>query len=399
MNNPPGILTGMEAPVLSLEDPYPWYLWMQEHQPAFRLGDGGWIITRYETAEALLNDSRCAHWGQDPDAYPSLPPLERAIAQTLHALAPGQDPAYRRQIMHQLAAASVQLEEQAMVAQADSILQSLRGCVQIEFMRHFAHPFTFGTIARMLGLSADDAAAFSALVSRMEGGYLGLILEPARSGNGNPLAKQFIATLCRLLESKRRSPGNDLCSAILAIAPPGKMDESFTLSLLTLLLYAGHENMMNFLGNSLLALVGKRDEHLMLGRSLPCALQSVDELIRYDSPLQYILLRTREAMGVHGELIPAGSRLMICVGAANRDPRAYENAGQLDLNRRPRHLGFGVGAFRCVGARLAQLQGAVGLHRFFAGIRSYQPGRVVWGRMPVQRGPSELNLEVEWGCQ
>lgn len=397
MNNPAATVPGIEAPQPSLADPYPWYLWLQEHQPAFRMGDGGWIITRHETAEALLNDSRCAHWGQDPEAYAFLPPLERAIAQTLHALAPGHDPAYRRQIMHQLAAASVQLEEQAMVAQADTILQSLTGGSQIEFMRQFAHPFTFGTISRMLGFSDDDAAAFSVLVSRMDGGYLGLIPEQAQSGNRNPLAQQFLATLCRLLESKRRHPGHDLCSAILAIAPKGKTDEAFTLSLLTLLLYAGHENMMNVLGNSLLALAGRQDEQSTLGRSLPFALQSVDELIRYDSPLQYILLRTREAMRVHGESIPAGSRLMICVGAANRDPRAYENAGHLDLNRRPRHLGFGVGAFRCVGARLAQLQGAVGLHRFFAGVRSFKPGRVIWGRMPVQRGPAELILEVEWG--
>lgn len=392
-------MPGIEAPQPSLADPYPWYLWMQEHHPAFRMGDGGWIITRHETAEALLNDSRCAHWGQDPTDYPFLPPLERAIAQTLHALAPGHDPAYRRQIMHQLAAASVQLEEHAMMTQADSLLQSLTGHSQIEFMRQFAHPFTFGTIARILGFPDDEATAFSALVSRMEGGYLGLIPEQAQGGNGNPLAERFIATLRRLLESKRRSPGNDLCSAILAIAPPGRLDESFTLSLLTLLLYAGHENMMNFLGNSLLALAGRRDDQSMLGRSLSFALQCIDELIRYDAPLQYILLRNREAMGVHGESIPAGSRLMICVGAANRDPHAYENAGQLDLNRRPRHLGFGAGAFRCVGARLAQLQGAVGLHRFFAGVRSYQPGQVVWGRMPVQRGPVELNLEVDWESQ
>ena len=384
------------SPEPSLADPYPWYLWMQKHQPACRIGDGGWIITRHETAEALLNDPRCAHWGQDPDAYKFLSPLERSIAQTLHALAPGQDPAYRRQIMHQLAAASVQMEEQAMTAQADSILQGLRGSTRIDFVRQFAHPFTFGTISRILGLPDDEAASFSALVSRMEGGYLGMISAEAQNGNSNSLAQQFVATLRRLVECKRREPGDDLCSAILATAPAGKIDEPLTLSLLTLMLYAGHENMMNFLGNSVLALAGRTVEASLLGGSLPFALQSVDELIRFDSPLQYIVLQTREAMEIHGESIPAGSRLMIAVGAANRDPRMYQHADQLDLNRRPRHLGFGVGTFRCIGARLAQLQGAVGLHRFFAAIRSYQPGRVIWSRMPVQRGPAELPMELQW---
>lgn len=351
------------------------------------------MITRYEDAEMLLNDQRCSHWGQDSRTFQYMNPVEKAIAQTLHALAPGSKPAFRRQIMHQLAARTLRIDEEGMKKRADDILNGLTSRSRIEFMNDYAHPFTFGTICRVMGVPENEIDTYAKIASGLKGGYLIFISE---TGSESEQGRLFLDTLRRLIMMKQQTPGDDLCSAILAVCPPDNQNESFIISLMVLLFYAGHQNMMNFMGNALLALSGKIQEQSMLRESLPFAIESVDELIRYDSPLQSILLVTQEEINLHGNLIPAGSQLLINVGAANRDPAKFKNPDELILTRKPLHLGFGTGAFRCIGARLAQLQGGIGLHRFFTHVRSYNPVQdsISWSNFSVQRGPSSVLLDI-----
>lgn len=384
-------------PQYSIADPYPWYKWVQQEKPVFKTPQGMWMITAYEDAMMLLSDPRCSHWGQDSQIFQYLSPVEKAIAQTLHALAPGHTPTFRKQIMHQLAARTLQIDEDDMKQQADEILSGLRSSSRIEFMTDYAHPFTFGTICRVMGVPKEEVSTFSKIVGSLRGGYLSFVNEKLWESGEDEARKIFIDTLQRLIGLKRQKPGKDLCSAILAVVPDDGSDDSFIISLMVLLFYAGHQNMMNFMGNALVALQGRTEDQSKLRESLPFAITSVDELIRYDSPLQSVLLVTQEAINLHGISIPSGSQLLISIGAANRDPAKFESPDELILGRRPNHLGFGAGAFRCIGARLAQIQGGIGLHRFFANLNSSTiVDNISWSHFSVQRGPSSILLDINW---
>jgi cytochrome P450 len=391
------MIINANEPQYSIADPYPWYKWVQQEKPIFRTPDGMWMITGYEDAMLLLSDPRCSHWGQDSQIFQYLSPVEKAIAQTLHALAPGSTPAFRKQIMHQLAARTLQVDEDDMKQQADEILAGLRSSSRIEFMNDYAHPFTFGTICRVMGVPQEEVSAFSKTVGGLKGGYLSFVDEKSWSNGEDEAKKVFIDTLRRLIGLKRKKPGKDLCSAILSVVPDGDGDDSFIISLMVLLFYAGHQNMMNFMGNALVALQDRVEDQATLRESLSAAITGVDELIRYDSPLQSVILITQESINLHGTTIPAGSQLLISIGAANRDPAKFENPDQLILGRRPNHLGFGAGAFRCIGARLAQIQGGIGMHRFFAHLSAYTIAEnISWSHFSVQRGPSSILLDINW---
>ena len=384
-------------PASSPDNPYPAYRYLQEHAPVHQTATGHWLITRYADANQLLQDARCAHWGQDETAFPHLSAVERALATTLYALAPDGGRPYRKQLMHELAARSLRLEEVPMHTLATSLLRQLHGRAEVDFIRDFAHPFTFGTISRFIGIPAEQQAAFSELVAAMGGSYLACA-DPA-TGQATPQGRAFTQQLRTLIAAKQQAPDDSICAALLASSQAEADPESFVLAMLILLFYAGHQNMMNFLGNALLALHEQPAVQQQV-RQHPALLSSnVDELIRYDSPLQFIMLIAREALVVGGTLIPAGSQLLIGVGAANRDPAAFAQPDQLVLGRQPRHLGFGAGAFRCIGARLAQLQGSVGLRAWFEQVASYHPlpGQTRWHTQPfVQRGPAALPLQVTW---
>lgn len=384
-------------PASSPDNPYPTYRYLREQAPVHQTATGHWLITRYADAHALLQDARCAHWGQDEASFAHLPAVERALATTLYALAPENGRPYRRQLMHQLAARSLHLEEAPMHALAQQLLGQLRGQPVVEFMRDFAHPFTFGTISRLIGVPASQQAAFSDLAGALGGSYLSCV-DPA-TGQATPLGRDFTKQLRALLAAKQQVPDDSICAALLGSSQAEPDPESFVLAMLVLLFYAGHQNMMNFLGNALLALDGQPAVQQQVRQQPVLLRDNIDELIRYDSPLQFIMLVAREALVVSGTLLPAGSQLLVGVGAANRDPLAFAQPDQLVLGRQPRHLGFGAGAFRCIGARLAQLQGSAGLQAWFGQVASYQPvpGQTRWHTQPfVQRGPATLPLRVTW---
>ncbi len=301
----------------------------------------------------MLQSPKCLHWGQDERVFAHLPPVEKAIATTLYAFSPESNRPYRKQVLHQLAGRSLRIDKTSMEQLAEALLSNLKNKQEIDFVRDFAHPFTFGTICRIIGIPEHQRKGFSDLVDRMDGGYLGCI--DMETGQNTKEGTLFIQQLRELISIKRKKPGNDLCSILLESSVDEPDQETFLIAMLILLFYAGHQNMMNFFGNALLAL----HEHPRMQQNFrehPELLhKGVDELIRYDSPLQYIMLIAKEDMDVRDKCITKGSQLLIGVGAANRDPGVFKDPEQLKLDREHKHLGYGVGAFRCIGGQIGSI--------------------------------------------
>jgi cytochrome P450 len=236
-------------------------------------------------------------------------------------------------------------------------------------MADYAHPFTFGSVCRVIGVPEEDITTVSDIVGKLGSPYLACI---GTDHKGRYAA--FTGYLYDLIADRRGRAGDDLISCLTAIANRGHhyelggkchFDTAELVNLIVLLLYAGHVNMMNFIGNAIRVL-GQRPEVCAALRRAPEKMgDAFLELLRFDSPVQFILLVARETFALHDQTINSGDRIRACVGSANRDPVVHVNPDLLDLTRRPRQqVAFGAGPLRCIGARLAQLEGTTALASF-----------------------------------
>lgn len=383
-----------EPPIqFPVNNPYSFYNSLRKESPIYRASPLQWVFTDYDDAVALLQNPLCSHWGQDPDTQMMMFGGQGAFAKTLFAFAPDSNLPYRKKIMHGLAAKSLRFEVESMQKQADDLLRGMRHKKEIDFMLDYAHPYTFSTISRIVGVPEKEINNLVNIVASLKHGYFGFIVSPEATGTG----ADFLNFMRSLIEYKKLHPGEDLCSALIETCHSEKEDDSFILSMLLLLFYAGHDNMMSFMGNAICALHEHPTTQEALRQSPERVDGCIDELLRYDSPVQFFLLFAKDDISLKGKNIRAGSQLLVCVGAANRDPKVFKNPDQIDLDRKPSHLSYGTGAYRCIGARLAQLQAATGLRKFIEATVSYSIDKIRWRHTPyIQRGPVALNLQINF---
>jgi cytochrome P450 len=164
-----------------------------------------------------------------------------------------------------------------------------------------------------------------------------------------------------LIDARRRAPGTDLLSALVAAHDDDdRLDDNELLAMIMLLLIAGHETTMNLIGNGILALLQHPDQ-LALVRSGTVPMRSVvDELLRFDAPVQITQRVALEDVEIVGHTLAAGEQLIMLLGGANRDPSAFDDPDRLDVTRNDhRHLAFGGGIHHCLGAALARTEGEV----------------------------------------
>ncbi len=167
----------------------------------------------------------------------------------------------------------------------------------------------------------------------------------------------------QLLPERRRHPRNDLLSLLIAAEEQGdKLSEGELLSTCILLYIAGHETTVNLIGNGLLALLRHGDQLRRLREEPALAASAVEELLRYDGPVQRTARFTTVDVEIGGRAIDKGAMVVTAIGAANRDPAQFADPDRLDLGRVDnRHIAFGFGIHFCLGAPLARLEGQVAL--------------------------------------
>jgi cytochrome P450 len=166
-----------------------------------------------------------------------------------------------------------------------------------------------------------------------------------------------------LIGARRRQPRNDLISALIAQTEGGALSDDELLSTSIFLLWAGHETTKNLIGNGLLALLQHPDQLAMLRQNPGLIDSAVEELLRYESPVQKIGRWTTEDITIGASTVPAGRYLISLLGAANRDPQQYADPDRLDISRGGgRHLAFGHGIHLCLGASLARIEAQIAIN-------------------------------------
>jgi pimeloyl-[acyl-carrier protein] synthase len=233
---------------------------------------------------------------------------------------------------------------------------------ELEVMHAIANVLPVKVIAEMLGVPPDHYAQFKH--------WSDTVVTGDNTLPGTPLPDEFHAATKALrnyfaeeIGRRRKSPGADLISALVAAHDDAEaMDADELLAFVLLLLLAGNETTTNLIGNGMLAL-GRNPAQMDLLRQKPELMpRAIEEILRYDGPVQSTIRFPKEAVNLGGTDLPAGQGCFILLAAANRDPAQFENPDRFDLTREPRdHVAFGEGIHFCIGAPLARMEGAIAI--------------------------------------
>lgn len=242
---------------------------------------------------------------------------------------------------------------------ANGLLEPFLEAGRIDLLRDYAQPYSIALICQMLGVPLDrqrDLLDWSHATVKM----YELDTTEAQAAAANRAAADFRDYVLALIEERRREPRDDMVTALVeARADGGRLSDDEIVSTVVVLLNAGHEATVNTLGNGIRALAHHPEQWLALARGEVTAAAAIEELIRWDPPLQlferWVLVDGFEIAGV---AIPRGEKIAMLFGAANRDPRIFADPDLLALARpnAAEHIGFGGGIHACIGAPLARIE-------------------------------------------
>jgi cytochrome P450 len=349
--------------MIGREDPYPRYARLREISPLIRAKDGAIVVTRYADCFQVTRDSRLGHVSTDMIAL-LLPdwedhPALRQLFTSMLLRNPPDHTRLRRLVSGTFTARRVAALRPAIAAMVDDLLNDLDGCDGVvDFVDAFAFPLPVNVIGELLGVPAPDRARFKGLVrdwTRVVDMFDEDVLRVA-----DPAAATIRDYLAGLAAQRRRRPGDDLLSALVAAEDAGdQLTEDELLTTAALLFAAGFETTTNLLANGLVALVRHPDQLTHL-RDRPEP--AVEELLRYDSPVQILNRLVLAPLEIAGVEIAAGERIVAYIGAGNHDPARFADPERMILDRGDNApLSFGGGIHYCLGAPLARLEAQVAL--------------------------------------
>ena len=336
------------------------------HRIVLPTGEPAWLITGYDEVRQALHDPRLvkcaatlASVGRD------LLPPEVFAAITRHMLNsnPPDHTRLRRLVTGAFTRHRIEQLTPRIQQITDELLDVIAGTAQVDLIDSFAYPLPLTVICELLGVPVDRRREFR--------GWSSIVVTGTLVGPDIfvAAATAMVSYLRELIDAKRAAPADDLLSALVAVRDgEDRLSEDELISMVFLLLVAGHETTVNLIGNGVLALL-THPEQLALLRTEPDRLPAaVEELLRFDGPLQVATGRwTAEPVEIGGVTIPAGEIVVPGLLAANRDPACTAAPNALDITRTDNpHLAFGHGIHHCLGAPLARLEGHLALGALLA---------------------------------
>ncbi|WP_405165480.1 cytochrome P450 [Nocardia sp. NBC_01499] len=381
-------------------DPYPNYAWLREQAPVSAVfsphGSGQtWLVTSYELARACLADPRLSN-----DKRKSRGDPERAAAEhstTARGLLDLDRPEHARLRRLVSGAFSPIASEQfrpMMERLCQAAVDRFADLGVVDLVAEYALPVPVAIIHEVLGVPEserkDPARCFDLFY---------------RAGLAKPpdptCIDELIDYVDHIAEYKRGHPGDDVTTALLGHLETGQLrDQRELRTMLLALLGAGHVTTVQFLGCAAFRLLEHPEQLADLMAARAGWADSVNEVLRFDSPIQASVYRYALAdMEIGGVSVAKGDAVLISLAAANRDPHRFDDPERFALARTSlSHLAFGHGAHLCLGAHLARLEGEVALDVLFHRLPDLrlvgEPADVVWAYGPMLRGPRELEVVV-----
>lgn len=391
----------------------------------FPNGQPFWVATTFEAAsDVLKNHERFANnianamseealAAFQQEEFQNLPEemqerareVDRILGQNLLAQDPPEHSRLRRLVAIPFTPKFIERMRGQVQLIADQLVDEIEqridesGGREIELIDSFAYPLPLMVIAELLGIPEGDQDKFrvwsAAAVS----------FQPSEEANPDEtqLFVEFVAYLRKLVAEKRAHPGDDLLSGlVLAEAEGDRLSEDELLSMMFLLIVAGHETTVNLIANGMLALFEHPEQYARLRENQDPELLkgAIEEMLRYYGPVELSLSRwVREDTEIGGARLPRGSHVMALLASANRDEARFPDPDRFEITRvAERHLAFGTGIHSCLGVVLARLEGQVAFATLFSRLPSLALGidrdEVEWRDGTFLRGLTRLPVTV-----
>ena len=348
---------------------YEAYANMRADAPIFAIhhksGWRSWLVTRYDDVLAVLKDRRFIKSYRpfmSEQQRAQITPIDEFLGNNLLTQDPPDHTRLRTLVQKAFSPRLVRSLRPRVQIIADALIDAVEEAGQMELIGDFAFPLPIQVIAELLGIPSADRDRFRK--------WSDLITNPRPKSDDDAREyeaemRQFLAYLAQISAQRRQNPRDDLLSAMVQAEEAGdRLSEIELYSMLMLLIVAGHETTVNLIGNGLVALCQHPDQLALLRENPELIAPAIEELLRFDSPVESSTDRyAAEDIVIGGQRIQRGDHLLVIIGSANRDTAAFgEKTDTLDIRRKKNpHLAFGHGLHYCLGAALARQEGEVAI--------------------------------------
>jgi cytochrome P450 len=390
----------------NLRDPYPMYRRFRESDPFHRSRlAGGWVLFRYADVLEVLKDPRFSadernsprfesqrKWLIAAGALDAEDPLDVSMLR----MDPPDHTRLRGLVNRAFTPRSIEKLRPRIEHIVDVLLREVRGRSGMDLVDALAYPLPVIVISEMLGIPTGDRARFKHWSDEVVRTMGMASLEDVRASR--TAAKELRAYFEGIVVERRREPQDDLISALLAAEEQGdKLSLPEVFSTLTLLLIAGNETTTNLIANGTLALLRQREQWELLCDDPDLVPGAVEELLRYDSPVQATSRICVDDVPMSGGTIRRGHEVILPLASANRDPEVFEDPDRLDVTRKDvRHLSFSQGIHYCLGAPLARLEAQIAFRALAERFPKLELAvdEPEWRRNFILRGPKALPVRI-----
>ncbi len=387
-------------------DPYPLYKRLRERDPVHRSRlFGGWVLSRYDDVQHVLKDARFSADERNSPGFAK----EIARRKKLGLLDEGDDlsismlrsdPPDHTRLRKLVSKAFTPRAVSALEPKIESIVKESLDAAQarggMDVIADLAYPVPVIVIAEMIGVPTADQDRFKHWSDEsVRAMGVSSIADVRRANRASKELSQYFRGIA---DARRKNPRDDLMSGLLAAEAEGdRLSETEVFSTLQLLLIAGNETTTNLIGNGLLALMRNPEQFDYLHRHPERVEAALEELLRYDGPVQATSRIALEDLEIDGRRVSKGQNAFVLLGAANRDPAHFADPDRLDVTRDvDDHLGFGHGRHFCLGANLARLEAKYAIR---AVVERFPNMKIAidepkWRSNPILHGMESLPVKV-----
>jgi hypothetical protein len=386
-------------------DPYPFYSELRSEDPVhWDESMGFWVITRYADIASVYGDTRFSRAQGLWRGFERLPEVEQSMAEPVYRTFSKTmfyaDPPYhtrlRGLVNNAFTPTAVEQMRPHIQRIVDGLLDAVQAKGEMDAIYELAHPLPILVITQMLGLPAEERGRFKQWSDDLFAILGSVPHAPELMERAGRSLAELTAYLTALSEARRHQPQNDLLSALVGAMEEGeRLTQEELIANVTILLSAGHETTSNLIGNGLLALLRNPDQMQKLLDDPELVFSAVEEMMRYDNPVQIAYRSAAEDVEIGGKWIRKGQLVNSILAAGNRDPDRFSEPDRFDITRdEGRHLGFGLGIHFCIGAPLVRLEAQIA---FSTILRRFRELRLAteswdWQEHPIFRGVKSLPL-------
>jgi len=391
----------------SRPNPYPLYAELRK-TPVRREEDGTYVVSTHREIVALFHDPRISSDRRKRAGRTFSTAAEGATVGGFIGLDPPDHDRLRRQATRHFGPPDSRTRIDGLrpwlVETVTSLIDGFADRNRVDIVDDFAYPFPVSAICKVLGVPREDEPRFrpwmEAINEAIDPRDPDLTRNPEQRRKRDQATSELRQYLGELVDARSREPGDDLLSGLVSdTGSPGPLSREDVVETARLLLFAGHETTVNLITNGILTLLRQPDVLERLRRQPDLVIPTVEELLRYEPPVQLLPNRTAlDDIDIAGTTIAKGSPVVLVLASGSRDPKRFRDPDRFDPERRDnQHLGYGSGIHYCFGAPLAREETQIALTelarrlenpRLVADPPQYRPN-------PVLRGPRHLVVEFD----